>query len=198
MGGYVIIPHAAGKWKRVPKASPGIGWKAESILHRLTKGGSVTLFSEKRTTSRQEACSDANGTMPSCAPLAVPYVPFQQNGAIKYSQTDALNNGTLFPGLNLPFKAKATGRNVVDNALSELQALEFVVAELNLYLDTHSDDTEAFELFKQYSAMEAEARKKYEETYGPLTLSAAAAGDKYNWLTESWPWNYPETKGGAK
>lgn len=156
------------------------------------------MFSEKRTTSRQETCSDANGTMPSCAPLAVPYVPFQQNGAKKYSQTDALNNGTLFPGLNLPFKAKATGRNVVDNALSELQALEFVVAELNLYLDTHSDDTEAFELFKQYSAMEAEARKKYEETYGPLTLSAAAAGDKYNWLTESWPWNYPETEGGAK
>ena len=70
------------------------------------------------------------------------------------------------------------------------------MAELNLYLDTHSDDTEAFELFKQYSAMEAEARKKYEETYGPLTLSAAAAGDKYNWLTESWPWNYPRRKEG--
>ena len=23
-------------------------------------------------------CPDANGTMPGCAPLAVPYVPFQQ------------------------------------------------------------------------------------------------------------------------
>ena len=34
--------------------------------------------------------------MPSCAPLAVPYVPFQQQGSQKYSQADALANGTLF------------------------------------------------------------------------------------------------------
>ena len=154
------------------------------------------MYSDKTSPRQETACSDANGTMPSCAPLAVPYVPFQQYGAKKYSQADALNNGTLFPGLNLPFKAKETGRNVVDSALSELQALEFVVAELNLYLDTHSDDAEAFQLFKQYSAMEADAKKKYEEANGPLTLSAAAAGDKYSWLTASWPWNYPE--GGAK
>ena len=46
------------------------------------------------TTSRP--CGDACGTMPSCAPLSVPYVPFQQQGSQKYSQADALANGTLF------------------------------------------------------------------------------------------------------
>ncbi len=47
-------------------------------------------------------CGGACGTMPECAPLAVPYVPFQQTNPKRYSQQDALNNGTLFPGLNLP------------------------------------------------------------------------------------------------
>lgn len=147
---------------------------------------------QRNQTTQPQVCEDSNGTMPSCAPLAVPYVPFQQYGAKKYSQTDALNNGTLFPGLNLPFKLKVTGKNVVENALSELQALEFVINELNLYLDTHSDDQEAFTLFQQYSKMEAEARKKYEETYGPLTLSAAASCPKYRWLEGCWPWTICE------
>ena len=40
-------------------------------------------------------CEDADGELPSCAPLAVPYVPFQQNDPKKYTQTDALANGTL-------------------------------------------------------------------------------------------------------
>ena len=31
-------------------------------------------------------CGDACGTMPECAPLAVPYVPFQQTNPKRYSQ----------------------------------------------------------------------------------------------------------------
>ena len=95
-------------------------------------------------------CGDACGLLPSCAPLAVPYVPFQQTGAKRYNQADALNNGTLYPGLNLPFHIKTDGRNVVNGHLAELQALEFVLLELGLYLDTHQDDSEAFELYRQY------------------------------------------------
>ena len=104
------------------------------------------------------SCPDNYGTMPSCAGLAVPYVPFQQTGAKKYSQSDALSNGTLFPGLNLPFHLKAAGSTLPSTPLVELQALEFVVLELGTYLDTHPDDTEAFELLKQYSAMEQSAK----------------------------------------
>ena len=95
------------------------------------------------------SCPDNYGTMPSCAGLAVPYVPFQQTGSKQYSQNDALSNGTLFPGLNLPFHLKVEGSTLPSTPLVELQALEFVVLELGTYLDTHPDDTEAFELFKQ-------------------------------------------------
>ena len=71
----------------------------------------------------------------------------------KYSQNDALSNGTLFPGLNLPFHLKVEGSTLSSTPLVELQALEFVVLELGTYLDTHPDDMEAFELFKQYSTL---------------------------------------------
>ena len=62
----------------------------------------ATLLNMNEPTNRP--CGDGMGTLPSCAPLAVPYVPFQQNGSQTYSQQDALANGTLFPGLNLPFQ----------------------------------------------------------------------------------------------
>lgn len=94
----------------------------------------------------QTSCPDNYGTLPSCAGLAVPYVPFQQDRPNKYSQSEALSNGTLFPGLNLPFHLKVEGSTLPTNPLVELQALEFVVLELGIYLDTHPDDTEAFTL----------------------------------------------------
>jgi spore coat protein JB len=87
------------------------------------------------------------------------------------------------------------GTDVAATALSELQALEFVLTELALYLDTHPDDQEAFALFQQYTALEEEARASYEQMYGPLTHMGAAKGDRYTWLEGTWPWHYE--KGGA-
>ena len=139
-------------------------------------------------------CGDNCGTMPSCAPLSVPYVPFQQEGSQKYDQADALANGTLFPGLNLPFRLAMDGSTLPDTPLAELQALEFVVLELNIYLDTHKDDTEAFQMFQQFSAMEKAAKAAYESKYGPLTKEGAAAGDSYKWLCDPWPWNYAQNE----
>lgn len=142
----------------------------------------------------QAGCPDTNGTLPSCAGLAVPYVPFQQNNPQKYAQSEALSNGTLFPGLNLPFHLAVEGSALPATPLAELQALEFVVLELGLYLDTHKDDTEAFHLFKQFSAMEKAARAAYESKYGPITREASAAGDSYQWLSEPWPWNFAQNE----
>lgn len=141
------------------------------------------------------ACGDASGLLPECAPLAVPYVPYQQTGSKRYSQEDALNNGTLFPGLDLPFHVKADARNVVSGHLAELQALEFVLVELALYLDTHQGDSEAFSLYKQYAALEQEARQRYEAMHGPLMHRGVVNEKTWSaWLKDPWPWNYPGKK----
>ncbi len=137
-------------------------------------------------------CNTLNGTMPSCAPLSVPYVPFQQKGSPKYEVAEALDNGTLFPGLNLPFFRKAEAAQVPATPLSELQALEFVLTELGLYLDTHHDDAEAMELFRQYAALEKSARERYESQHGPITQNATAQSKTWAWIKDPWPWNVQE------
>ena len=89
-------------------------------------------------------CEVGQGTLPGCAALAFPYIPMQSNNPTRYSRTEALQTGTLFPGLDLPFKAAIQARTKLPNtALVELMALDFAVTELNLYLDTHPQDQEA-------------------------------------------------------
>lgn len=135
-------------------------------------------------------CPDRCGTLPSCAPLATGYVPFQQTGSQRYSQRDALSNGTLYQGLNLPFHLAVRGSSLPDNGMADLQALCFVLQELALYLDTHPDDAEAFALFKQYTAMEKSAKEAYENANGPIKRSSAAKGECWDWLQDPWPWNF--------
>lgn len=167
---------------------------AFSVSHRIEQQGNLSTSYEEDDPLNFEvmkpACGDNCGTLPSCAPLAVPYVPFQQNNPQKYSQEQALSNGTLFPGLNLPFHVKADAVSVGNSALAELQALEFVILELGLYLDTHSDDAEAFAMFQQYVALEKEGRKRYEAMFGPVTQCAAADAEHYVWFQDPWPWEY--------
>lgn len=157
-------------------------------------GSRPVSASQNGSQTAAASCPDSNGTLPSCAGLAVPYVPFQQNNPQKYAQTEALSNGTLFPGLNLPFRLAVDGSTLPSTPLAELQALEFVLLELGIYLDTHKDDAEAFAMFKQFSAMEKAAKAAYESKFGPITKETAATGDSYQWLSDPWPWNFAQNE----
>mgnify|MGYP001076831076 CR=1 FL=1 len=84
-------------------------------------------------------CEVGQGTLPGCAALAFPYIPMQSNNPTRYSRTEALQTGTLFPGLDLPFKAAIQAKTKMANtALVELMALDFAIDELGLYLTTHA------------------------------------------------------------
>lgn len=129
------------------------------------------------------------GSLPPCGDLASPYVPELSPLPDRYSHVEALNNGTLFPALNLPFHLKVNADNVVNTPLNELQALEFVVTELGLYLDTHPDDEEAFYVYKQYVELEKNARQAFVENNGPLFQSDSAQDGHYTWIQDPWPWH---------
>ena len=143
------------------------------------------------------ACGTMDGRLPGkCASMVFPYVPMQTNNPQVYEQTEGLENGTLFPGLNLPFQKEIKARLNCNNApLCELMALDFAVVELGLYLDTHKEDQEAFALYQKYVALYQEGKAKYEKLYGPLTQTTAAQSSSYNWLENPWPWDYV---GGSK
>jgi spore coat protein JB len=73
--------------------------------------------------------------------------------------------------------------------LHKLQAAEFVLTELTLYLDTHPEDLKAIEQFNQYAQYRAQLASEYERLYGPL-LQFGHSLSKYpwDWKNTPWPW----------
>ena len=129
------------------------------------------------------------GRLPPVAPLANPYVPFQQENAPLYAPRKALVRGTLFSGLDLPFMGMVNKSEKPVTPLTELQTMSFALQELALYLDTHRNDKEALELYRNMQQMYAQCREQYESTCGPLT-HMSPVGDEYKWLCDPWPWEY--------
>lgn len=140
-------------------------------------------------TEDSASCSFREGTLPECAPLALSYVPMQASAAPSYDPEDALKRGTLFPGLELPFMNVVNTREI-SGPLAEVMALCFVSHELQLYLDTHPEDDEAFALLRRMLSLTAEAKRRYTERCGPLTPADLARSETFDWLREPWPWHY--------
>ncbi len=133
-------------------------------------------------------CNYRNGVLPSCAPLARAYVPMQQSSAPQYDPADALKRGTLFPGLDLPFMNMVNMEDLNGTPRGEVMALCFASHELQLYLDTHPKDTEAFTLLKSILSLAAEAKRRYTAKYGPLTPDDLLRSESFDWLEDPWPW----------
>ena len=80
----------------------------------------------------------------------------------------------------------------MDRGRCELQTriyeTQFIVVELNLYLDTHPEDENARADYCAYSKALRELMDTYESKYGPLMNfghSPAAVG---SWVCSEWPW----------
>ena len=133
-------------------------------------------------------CGVGKGCLPGCcAPLALPYVPIQDKDPVRYNRMEALQTGTLFPGLNLPFKAAIQSQTKLANtALVELIAID----ELGLYLTTHANDQEVLQLYWSYIKLAQEGREKYEKMYGPLLQTDLTPEEGFAWLKDPWPWDF--------
>ena len=116
------------------------------------------------------------GRLPAAAPLANPYVPFQLDNPPRYDPGKAIIRGTLYPGLDLPFRGQVNNRPLPEGPMTDLQTLAFAIQELALYLDTHRDDREALE---QYRAFQELYRKCLERHHRPLHHGMPGKGDAY-------------------
>lgn len=130
------------------------------------------------------------GRLPAVAPLANPYVPFQPENPPQYEPRKALIRGTLFSGLDLPFKGMVNNTEKSVTPMTELQVIGFAIQELALYLDTHSQDKDAFALYQMLQKAYQEAKQEYEDRCGPLTHLNRSQQDEYKWLQDPWPWEY--------
>ena len=126
--------------------------------------------------------------------LASAHVNMQASVTPRYDKDTALQQGTLFPALNLPFKNILNIHGVVNTPLGELQAISFAVEELGLYLDTHPHDAEAMALRDSYVQLMKKGMEAYEKQFGPLDHHAlmGSAGGGYPWVQDPWPWECNE------
>ena len=130
------------------------------------------------------------GTLPGeSAPLVMAYVSIQSSASPSYEATEALSRGTLFPGLDLPFM-NIVNRNEDKGPMAELMAIDFVAHELALYLDTHAEDKEAFEMYQTFLALSEEAHSRYVQQCGVICRRDMLGKNSYTWLTDPWPWEY--------
>ncbi|HIU02463.1 MAG TPA: spore coat protein CotJB [Candidatus Onthocola gallistercoris] len=70
----------------------------------------------------------------------------------------------------------------------------FAVDDIVLYLDSHPDDGQALEYFREHNHIRNQALKEYARRFGPLTIETAndTASQSWQWIQTKWPW-----EGGA-
>ncbi|CAH0347159.1 spore coat protein CotJB [Bacillus sp. CECT 9360] len=75
-------------------------------------------------------------------------------------------------------------------SLRQIQAADFVLVELTLYLDTHPDDQNALQQFNQYSDYSKQLKQVFEAKYGPLMQFGVSndPGPRWDWGRGPWPW----------
>lgn len=72
--------------------------------------------------------------------------------------------------------------------LEWVQALCFVVVDMELYLDTHPCDAEALAYYKEAAENYKNAKKQFEEAYGPLVAVSSKDCDRWAWADMPLPW----------
>jgi spore coat protein JB len=77
-----------------------------------------------------------------------------------------------------------------DTMLEKLMELDFMAVDLQLYLDTHPNCSNALAKYNETICQSTILRKQYEEIYGPLYSFRSEAGTSWRWNNEPWPWQY--------
>ena len=136
-------------------------------------------------------CSNSyGGHFPKCMPVGMAYVPMQQTERI-YVDEMALQRGTIYPELDLPFKGYENTEPLPQTPLTEVMQCDFVNFDLGLYLDTHPCDENVRMFYNRRLAQSGEAHRNYAEKCGPLTKSESWR-DGSGWISGPWPWEYCE------
>ncbi len=75
-----------------------------------------------------------------------------------------------------------------EKAMLRLQQYDFMLIEVNLFLDTHPDDAQALAYYQRTRELAADARADYEERFGPVTISGVCNDNYWDWVKTAWPW----------
>ncbi len=72
--------------------------------------------------------------------------------------------------------------------LRELQSYDFILTELNLYLDSHPNDKNALQMHCEASEKAKLLKKEFSQNYGPITAASSGNSECWQWIKGPWPW----------
>lgn len=78
--------------------------------------------------------------------------------------------------------------------MQSIASYDFVIVELNLYLDTHPNDAQAKRRLSDSEHKSRELRKEYESKYGPIIFRDSPE-NRMKWIKNPWPWDLCEEEG---
>lgn len=108
-----------------------------------------------------------------------------------YDPYQGFIRGNMFKDLYEPYKLNnpynITPANDQAKMLTNIDALNFAMIDLNLYLDIYPNSKEHINLFNKYRVEKNNLVKEYESRYGPLTIDSDA-NNTYPWAWNRMPW----------
>jgi spore coat protein JB len=73
--------------------------------------------------------------------------------------------------------------------MQSMQETDFVLVELNLYLDTHPDDQAAIAQYNQYVQKSMSLKHQFQSLFGPLYhFGNSYSPAPFGWKEAPWPW----------
>ena len=102
----------------------------------------------------------------------------------------AIERGNLFNSLYEPYKnykyRELRANNKKEEMLYNILMYNFVLTEMDLYLDLNPENMEVMKLYREYLNSKKQLINEYEKNFGPLTLEGV--NETWNWNNSPWPW----------
>ena len=76
--------------------------------------------------------------------------------------------------------------------LKQIQATDFALYDVVLFLDSHPTDAKALEYYHKIKTNLDELTRRFNETFGPLTADNVQSTTHWDWIKEPWPWETGE------
>ena len=111
-----------------------------------------------------------------------------------YGPYEGFVKGNLFNYLYDPYKnytpMRLVPKSEQEEALLNIDQIQFAMHELNLYLDNYPNDINMINKFNEYQKMYAQLLNNYQSKYGPLQVNNPyMTTSPFSWTNDKWPWD---------
>ena len=72
--------------------------------------------------------------------------------------------------------------------LHKIQAEDFALYEVALYLDGHPHNKKALKFYHEHKRLAEMLKAEFQDKYGPLTIYENRSGENWDWACGPWPW----------